>query len=161
MAQCALLTILFGLANTVAAAQIKGIAAQVFATPFKSLVIQGDTIACYSEPDAGGAGTTITYAYKQKEYDQEEEDYWHYFEGDQAVDYKYLIALPPAQDSAETPVHFHFHYAADGFAAAAAQISSMSQPVGIKKGTSQAQIIAQFQVLIAEVPWAQILASLP
>jgi Zn/Cd-binding protein ZinT len=147
--------------TTVTADQLKGIASSVFATPFKSFVIQGDTITFYSDPNAGGTGTAITYTYRQKDYDEEEEDYWYYFEGGQTSAYKYLIALPPAQDSSQTPVHFHFQYAADKFDTATTKIGTMSQPVGIKQETTNEQIIAQFQVLLTEINWAAILASLP
>jgi Zn/Cd-binding protein ZinT len=147
--------------QTVSVDLLKGIAAQVFATPFKSFVVQGDIITFYPEPDAGGTGIAITYTYKQKEYDAEEEDYWYYFEGNQAGDQKYLIALPPTQDSPQTPVHFHSHYANDSFQTAVAKKAGMSQPVGIRKGTTNSQIIAQIQVLLEEVDWAAILASLP
>jgi Zn/Cd-binding protein ZinT len=147
--------------QTIAAAQLKGIALNVFATPFKSFVIQDDGITFFTEQNGTGTPTKIRYVYVKKTYDEDEEDYWHYFESSQFSVYQYWIALPPAQDSSQTPVHFHFHYAENGFDAATAQIGTMSQPVGIKQGTTNEQIIAQFQVLLQEIDWAAVLASLP
>jgi hypothetical protein len=92
----------------VSAAMIKGLAAQVFATPnFKSFVVQGDTITFYPDPNAGGTGTTLTYTYKRT-FEGSEGDTWYGFEGDQSGAYKYLIAIHPDQDSSQTLVLFHF-----------------------------------------------------
>jgi Zn/Cd-binding protein ZinT len=144
--------------QSVSADTIKGLAKTVFATPFKSFKIQDDSITFYQQPDAAGTGVTISYAYVKKEHD--EGDDWYYFEGSQSSDYKYWIALPSAQDSDQTPVHFHFHYAADGFPSAVAKIGGMSQTVAVKQGTTNDQVIAQFTVLLQEIDWADIFASL-
>jgi Zn/Cd-binding protein ZinT len=145
--------------QTVSADTIKGLAAQVFATPnFKSFVVQGDTITFYTDPNAGGTGTTLTYTYKQT-FDGSEGDTWYGFEGDQSGAYKYLIAIHPDQDSPQTPVHFHFFYDATGLENAFSKETGMWQPVGVKQGTTNEQIIAQFQVVIAEIPWSAVLPA--
>jgi Zn/Cd-binding protein ZinT len=146
--------------QSVSADMIKGLAKQVFTLPFKSLIITENAITFYPQPDAGGTGTTMSYTFIKKETDEEDEE-WYYFEGGQAGTYKYIVAIPPDQDSTQTPIHFHFSYDANSFDATFAKMEAMQIPVGIRKGTTNEQIIAQWQVLLAEIPWAEIFASLP
>jgi Zn/Cd-binding protein ZinT len=133
---------------------------EMLGTDFASSVIADDTFTTYTEADAAGTATKITYTFKQR-FAADEDDgkiaYWYAFEGDRADDSQYLIALLPEQDSPDTMEHFHFRYGTDGFDALMDEEMGMWFATFMKQGTTQDQLAASLTMVIEELPWDQIL----
>jgi Zn/Cd-binding protein ZinT len=137
---------------TVPAATIKTVFNQMLnPVAFKSCVIKGDTFTVYSEADAKGTSTKITYTFTEKiPVEGEEGESWYAFEGDSEGPYKYLLALPPDQDAPGTMLHFHFRYAStdEGL-----YVNPLWNPVVMTQGTTQAEIEATLKLVIEEIDW--------
>jgi Zn/Cd-binding protein ZinT len=146
--------------KTISAEQIKNRFAQMLRSDFASCVIEGDKITFYTQKNAAGTPTAITYTFKKKMGGSEEKgekSYWYAFEGDTSDKYKYLVVLLPEQDGGDQMIHFHFRYAAESFDTLFNGENKRWYATLAKQGTTEEQVKKSIKSIIEGMPWGAIL----